>query len=301
MWNTWKNVACVQQKLKRERWKGDGGENGQEENTRMTSEFAAHPSASQSLHQHEYQRAAADRQDQMKKGEEEREQGLWGNDEAVKGNNCRCFFFFFFPKLKGDQPMQMWAAMLLSSQSDTWAEPHKSCRVRASYTEEDLPSAKLGSYWDSTRKTCSLLDCSLGLVLWVVCNVVSLCVSCVCLLVCACSDVDVSVRGKCCRKNTRRRIKWKVSKYWESTGRGTQQSKQKTNKQNVFLGRGSYGCRFLPFFPSSASSLHNFYAHSALWHFKSQLNSNGFHNDPVFFKIDLTNMHRCKTHSWIFW
>lgn len=107
----------------------------------MTSELAAHPSASQSLRQHEYQSAAADRQDQMKKGEEEREQGLWGNDEAVKGNNCRCIFFFFFSfsKLKGDQPMQMWAAMLLSSQFDTWAEPRESRRVRASYTDHDFP------------------------------------------------------------------------------------------------------------------------------------------------------------------
>lgn len=47
-----------------------------EEKARMTSELAAHPSASQSLQQHEYQSGAADRQDQMKKGEKEREQGL---------------------------------------------------------------------------------------------------------------------------------------------------------------------------------------------------------------------------------
>lgn len=106
MWNTLENVACEQQKPKREKWKGDGGENVQEAKARMTSEWAAHPSASQSWQQHEYQSGAADRQVQMKKGEEEREQGLWGNDEAVKGNNCRCIFFF--SKLKGDQPMQTW-------------------------------------------------------------------------------------------------------------------------------------------------------------------------------------------------
>lgn len=94
MWNTLENVTCVQQKLKMERRKGDGGENVHKEKTKMTSELAAHPSASQSLQQHEYQSGAADQQDQMKKGEEEREQGLWGNDEAVKGNNCRCIFFF---------------------------------------------------------------------------------------------------------------------------------------------------------------------------------------------------------------
>lgn len=87
-------MTCVQQKLKRKGGKGDGGENVQEEKTRMTSELAAHPSASQSLQQHEYQSGAADRQNQMKKREEEWEQGLRGNDEAVKGNNCRCIFFF---------------------------------------------------------------------------------------------------------------------------------------------------------------------------------------------------------------
>lgn len=53
------------------------------------------------------------------KREERGSMGLWGNDEAVKGNNCRCIFFpqssreanIFdcFPK-----SMQMWAAMFES-------------------------------------------------------------------------------------------------------------------------------------------------------------------------------------------
>lgn len=121
MWNSLKTVACVQQKLK-ERWKSDGGKNGQKEKARMTSELAAHPSASQSLRQHEYQSAAADRQDQMKKGEEEREQGLWGNDEAVKGNNCRCIFFFLFQSSRETNPCKcerrcFWAASSIPEQS----------------------------------------------------------------------------------------------------------------------------------------------------------------------------------------
>lgn len=138
MWNSLENVACAQQERKRGRWKGDGGEN--EEKARMTPELAQ-PPASQSLQQHEYQSGAAERRDQMKTGEEEREQGLWGNDEAVKGNNCRCIFFFFFfqsSTASGDASEQsLW---------DTWAELRESCLVRA------LIKIFLQPSWDTRRK-----------------------------------------------------------------------------------------------------------------------------------------------------
>lgn len=223
MWNSLENVACMQQKLK-ERWKSDEGKNGQKEKARMTSELAAHPSASQSLRQHEYQSAAADRQDQMKKGEEEREQGLWGNDEAVKGNNCRCIFFFFFKaqgrpthaNVSGDASEQPVRYLSRASR-----KPPGSCIVHWSRFSLSQAGIVLGQQ----EEACSLSDRSLGLVLRGVCDVVSLCVSCVRLLVCACSDV--SVRGKCSWKNTTRR---KVSRYWESTGRGTQENYRQTSK-----------------------------------------------------------------------
>lgn len=111
----------------------------------MTSELAARPSASQSSQQHEYQSGAADQRDQMKKGEEERELGLRGNDEAVKGNNCRCSFFF-------KAPTDANAGSDVGEQSlwDTWAEPRESCLVRASFTDEDFPPAKLG--YQSVRR-----------------------------------------------------------------------------------------------------------------------------------------------------
>lgn len=62
MWDTFGNVVCAQQQKTKERWKGDGGENVQGEKVRVTSELAEHPSASQSLQQHEYQSRAADGQ-----------------------------------------------------------------------------------------------------------------------------------------------------------------------------------------------------------------------------------------------
>lgn len=123
-------------------------ENGQKEKASMTSELAAHPSASQSLRQHEYQSAAADRQDQMKKGEEEREQGLWGNDEAVKGNNCRCiFFFFFFFKAQGRltqckcERRCFWAASSIPEQSRAKA---------AGFVHRTLITIFLKPSWDRT-------------------------------------------------------------------------------------------------------------------------------------------------------
>lgn len=239
---SWK-VWCVCKK-KRERWKGDGGENVQEEKARMTPEFAARPSASQSLQQHENQSGAADHQDQMEE-EEEQEQSLWGNDEAVKGNNCRCIFFFS-PEAQG-RPTHANVSGDASEQSlwDTWAEPHER------FVHRTLIKILLQPSWNSRGTTGGKRQSvCFGLMLQVVCYGVSLCVSCVRLLVCACTHVDVSVKGKCCWKNTTRRIKWKVSGYWESAGRGEQQNRQNTNKQVVFLGRGSYWCYFLPFFPS---------------------------------------------------
>lgn len=182
MWNTLENVTCVQQKLKRERRKGDGEENVHKEKAKMTSELAAHPSASQSLQQHEYQSGAADQQDQMKKGEEEREeereQGLWGNDEAVKGNNCRCIFFF---KAQGS-PTQANVSSDASEQSlwDTWAEPG-SCIIHwltLSFSQAGIVLGQQEETWPQFRvEAAGSLLCSI--LLWLLCAL-----ACVCLHKC---------------------------------------------------------------------------------------------------------------------